>query len=99
MPLFRVALLSDAATQQFIPLLKTILNRNGFSAKIYEGAFDAIEIEAYSPSSGLYSFDPDAIVILNATQALRAAFATRNCSAADFVSESIARITGIWSAI
>ena len=98
-PPLRLALLSDAATQQFVPVLRVILDRSGFCANIYEGPFDAIEIAAYDPSSQLYSFDPDLVAILHATQPLHAGFANRNTSASTFVNETLARITGVWSAI
>jgi len=98
-PVLKLALLSDAATQQFVPVLRTLLDANGFSADVYEGGFDAIELEVYDSSSKLYSFDPDAVILLNAAQALRASFSKRQNSATDFVSESLARITAIWNAI
>jgi FkbH-like protein len=98
-PLIRVALLSDAATQQFVPILRAILYRSGFSSEFYEGPFDAIDVEAYDSSSKLYAFQPDAVVILNSMQALCASYARRSGTANGFVSESLARITGIWSAI
>ncbi len=98
-PVLKLALLSDAATQQFVPLLRTLLDATGFSTDVYEGAFDAIELEVYDSSSKLYSFDPDAVILLNAAQALRASFSKRQSSAADFVRDSLARITGIWNAI
>ncbi|HVU46458.1 MAG TPA: hypothetical protein VHD85_10050, partial [Terracidiphilus sp.] len=47
-PVLRIALLSDAATQQFVPVLHVLLDASGFRAEIYEGAFDAIEVEAYN---------------------------------------------------
>jgi FkbH-like protein len=98
-PSLKVALLSDGATQQFVPILRVILDRSGFSAEIQEGAFDAIDLEAHDPSSRLYVFDPDSVVILNATQALHTSFAKRKASASTFIDETLARITGIWSAI
>lgn len=98
-PSLKLALLSDAATQQFVPILRALLDRNGFSAEIYEGAFDAIELEVYNPSSGLYAFEPGAVIILNATQALRSSFAKRQASASDFAREALARITAVWTAI
>jgi FkbH-like protein len=70
----RIALLSDAATQQFVPTLKTLFSENGIGATFYEGPFDAIELEAINPASGLYAFKPDAVFVINATQALRARY-------------------------
>lgn len=98
-PALRVALLSDAATQQLIPVLRVILDRSGYSAKTYEGPFDAIELEAYNSSSQLYAFDPDSVVILRATQALHRSFATRKSSAATLMDETLANIIAIWGAI
>jgi FkbH-like protein len=98
-PALRLALLSDAATQQLVPVLRVVLDRSGYSAKIYEGPFDAIELEAYNPSSQLYSFNADSVLILRATQALHTSFAKRKSSAATFVDETLANITAIWSAI
>src|SRR4029077_12767583 len=71
----RIALLSDAATQQFVPLLRVLFHRQGFDAEIYEGAFDAIRLETLNPDSGLYRFQPDVVILLNSVQALRASFA------------------------
>ncbi|HEY3850725.1 MAG TPA: HAD-IIIC family phosphatase, partial [Steroidobacteraceae bacterium] len=67
----RIALLSDAATQQFVPVLRSLFAENGFLADLYEAAFDAVELEVIDTGSGLYAFKPDVAVLLNATQALR----------------------------
>jgi FkbH-like protein len=98
-PSLRLAILSDAATQQFVPILCAILDRYGLSAGIYEGAFDAIELEVYDPASKLYLFDPDAVIILNASQALRASFMKRKASASEFAGEALTKITSVWTAI
>lgn len=97
-PVIKLALLSDAATQQFVPILRAILDQCGFSAEIYEGAFDGIELEVYDPSSKLYVFDPDVVVLLYATQALRTSFSKRH-TAAEFIADTLAKITGVWKAI
>jgi FkbH-like protein len=70
----RVALLSDAATQQFVPILKTLFHENGVGVHFYEGPFDAIELEVINPQSGLYTFKPDVVIFLHSTQALRARY-------------------------
>jgi FkbH-like protein len=98
-PVIRLALLSDAATQQFVPLLRVLIDHAGFAAEIYEGPFDGIQFEAFDSASGLYAFNPDAIVILNSTQALRISFSNRNGSAEEFVRDTLAKITGVWEAI
>src|SRR6476619_1403139 len=81
----RIALLSDAATQQMVPLLRALLARSGVKAVVYEGGFDAIELEVHDPQSGLYRFQPDVIAVLHCTQALRTRFYTRQGSGAEFL--------------
>lgn len=89
----KVALLSDAATQQFVPVLKTLFHENGVSAQFYEGAFDAIELEVINPASGLYSFKPDVVMLLNATQALRSRYYEHG------IAPEFDRIPRIWDAL
>jgi FkbH-like protein len=95
----RIALLSDAATQQFVPLLRTLFHRHGVHADLYEGPFDGIQLEALNPNSGLYRFQPDFIVMLNSIQALRAAFSQRNGDASAFIEERTRGIVEVWDTI
>ena len=98
LPKLRAALLSDAATQLFVPLLRELFRRAGFAAEIYEAPFAAIELEVFNPSSDFYAFKPDVVVLLNSTQALRAAFFQPGANS-DFVGEAESRIIGVWDAI
>jgi len=95
----RIALLSDAATQQFVPLLRTLLHRNKVEATVYQAPFDGIELETIDANSGLYRFQPDLIVILNSVQALRASFGKRAVDAVAFSEEKASSIAKIWDAI
>ena len=95
----RIALLSDAATQQFVPLLRVLFHRNGINASIYEASFDAIQLEAFDRASGLYAFAPDVVVILNSIQALRSNFFTWTGDTTAFVQDSLSAIVGVWDAI
>ena len=95
----RLALLSDAATQRFVPILRTLFCRHGVDAEIYEAPFDALELEVYNPASGLYQFQPEFVVILNSVQALRAIFLRRPADSVSFVEETAARATKLWDAI
>src|SRR5579862_1988065 len=67
----KVALLSDAATQQFVPVLRRLCADNGIGATFYEGLFDAIELESIDQASALHAFKADFVFVINATQALR----------------------------
>jgi FkbH-like protein len=98
LPSLRVALLSDAATQLLVPVLQELFRRAGFAAEIYEGPFAAIELDALNPSSDLYRFQPDIVVLLNSTQALRDAFLGVGAGS-DFVRDCEARMLRIWDAI
>ena len=95
----RIALLSDAATQQFAPLLRVLFHRCGIDASIYEGAFDGIRLEALDSNSGLYRFQPDLIVLLNSAQALRVAFSKRTGDAAEFLRDRSNELLAVWDAI
>lgn len=95
----RIALLGDAATQQFVPLLKVLLQRAGFNALLYEGPFSGVELEVYDADSPLYRFRPDFVVLLNASQALRIQYYGRPGTAAEFLQGTIERMERIWSAI
>lgn len=98
LPKLRVALLSDAATQLLVPLLRELFRRGGFAAEIYEAPFAAIELEVFNPSSAFYDFKPDVVALLNSTQALRAAFFQPGTNP-DFVDEVEGRIVGVWDGI
>src|SRR5580692_43876 len=84
LPELRVALLGDAASQQFVPLFKALLRRAGFTAVVYEGPFAGIELEVYDAASPLYRFRPDCVALLNASQALRIQYYARPGTAAEF---------------
>jgi len=95
----KVALLSDAATQRLVPILRTLFARQGVDAEIYEGPFDAIELEVYDRNSGLYKFQPEVVMVLNCVQALRAVFLRPETDAVSFVDATSKRIARIWEAI
>jgi len=96
-PRVRIAILSDAASQQFVPLLQALFHEKGVSADIYEGPFDGVELEALNPSSGLYTFRPGVVVLANCSQALRARY--YEYRGADFVEEAACRIRQVWGAL
>lgn len=99
LPEIRIALLSDAATQQCVPLLKVLLRRSGYNAVVYEGPFAGIELEVYDADSPLYRFRPDCISLMNASQTLRTQYFARPRTAAEFLQENLERMERIWRAI
>jgi len=94
-----MALLGDAATQQFLPILGKLFADNDISAVFYEGAFDAVELEAVAVGSTLYSFQPDAILLLNCLQSLRAAYYRRPRTGEEFLAATKQRLSATWDAI
>lgn len=67
----RIAVLSDSAVPQLVPLVKILLAQKGVAAEIYLAEYDTIELEVFNSQSGLYEFVPDVVVILNSLNALR----------------------------
>lgn len=95
----KLALLSDAATQRFVPVLRVLFNRHRVESEIYEAPFDSIEQEVYDAHSGLYQFGPEVVVLLNAVQALRAGFLGRQGSVDSFRKRVSDRTIAVWEAI
>ena len=92
----RLALVGDAATQQLASLATVLFAEQGVRLEVWEGPFDAIELQAYDPNSELYRFTPDFVAILNVTQALRTRYYGRTSSGTDFLEHEYRRMTGIW---
>jgi FkbH-like protein len=95
----RLAILSDAATQQMAALLKAQFSLDGIGATIFEGAFDAMEIETFDAKSALYAFQPDVIVIANSVQAFRHNWYRSGENSIVFARSASGRIQAIWAAI
>src|ERR1700722_13500234 len=92
-PRIRIALLSDAATQQFVPVLKTLFSENALTAELYEAPFDAMELEVINPASGLYAFKRDVVLLIHSIQALRARYYEQG------MSPEFDRMIRIWDAL
>jgi FkbH-like protein len=95
----KLAILADCAVQQLGILIRALLGEAGWDAAIYEGPFDAIEAESRAADSGLYRCEPDAVIILNSAQALRAMHSRQAVPSAEFAAERAAQILGVWDAI
>jgi FkbH-like protein len=95
----KLALLGSVSTQHLVPLLRVLFHRQGVACDVYEGAFDAVELEVHDPDSALHRFQPDVVVILDAVQALRTRFGQRPGSAEEFIEQKIAQTRRVWEAI
>lgn len=95
----RVAILADCTTQQLATLLRVMFAKRGIRLEVFEGPFDAIELQVYDRSSSLFQFAPDSIVVLNSVQALRSRYYRRASSGSHFLEEEIRRFQSVWDAI
>ncbi|HEY7208861.1 MAG TPA: HAD-IIIC family phosphatase [Bryobacteraceae bacterium] len=95
----KVALIGSTSTQHLVPLLRVLFHQQGINCDVYEGPFDAVELEVYDANSGLYRFEPDVIVLLEAVQALRTRFGQRAGKGEEFASQTIDQMTRVWEAI
>ncbi|MCI0560213.1 MAG: hypothetical protein MN733_17130, partial [Nitrososphaera sp.] len=95
----RLAVLSDSAPQYLTPLFKTLLCKNGIRAEIYEADYDTVELEIFNPASGLYTFDPDTIVILSSVFALRNRYQLFSGDKLRFAEDQIANLRSLWTTV
>lgn len=95
----RIALLSDAAVPQLVPLLEVLLARRGIRGEIFLGEYDSTEIEVFDRNSPLYQFAPDVVVILNALPPLRMRYRIETEDRASFGERTAHRLSKIWDAI
>ncbi len=61
--IFRVGVLRNFTLEPLIPVLKGEFYLSGFLSEFYVGDFDTIASDAMNPSSGLYAFDPQMIIL------------------------------------
>ena len=95
----KMALLADVSTQHLAPLLKALFAGNGVDLDLYEGGFDAIELEAYNAESGLYRFQPQMVVILQSVMKLKASFYDFSGDRGSFGKAQADKMEAVWKAI
>jgi FkbH-like protein len=92
----RLAVLSDAAVPQIVPLLKALLVHKGIRAEVYLAEFDSIELEIFNPQSDLYAFAPDAVIVLNSLNALRLKYYRQAAERSHFVDGVVRAAAALW---
>jgi FkbH-like protein len=95
----KVALLADVSTQHLAPLLKVLFHDNSIEAELYEAGYDTVELEAFDPSSALYAFEPDLVVIIQSIWKLKSAYYEFNGGDTDFSSAHADKAVAVWRAI
>jgi FkbH-like protein len=91
----RLALLSDAAVPQLVPLVRVLAARQGVRAEVYLAEYDSIELEVFNPGSQLYAFAPDAVLFLHALNAFRFKY-YRHGDRSRLAEETASKISSLW---
>ena len=84
-PSLRIALLGDAATQHYGQALAATLKLRGWWPEIYEAEFDTIRQEILNPTSELYRFDPEVVILLTAYSSVEMAVEAMKKGAFGFI--------------
>jgi FkbH-like protein len=66
----KVALLGDTATQFLVQALRGLGYDYGFDLQIWEADFNQVERQVYDPSSELYQFDPEIVILFQSSHKL-----------------------------
>ena len=63
LPVCRLALLGDSATQHLATALKGCARADGFALELFEAEYDEVNAQILDPNSELYQFAPDAVLL------------------------------------
>ena len=69
-PRIKVALLGDTATQLLVTAIKGEAVDRGINLDLYEGEYSQVERQLMDPTSDLYEFDADIIIVFQSTHKL-----------------------------
>ena len=69
-PKMKIALLGDTATQLLVTAIKGEAIDRGFSLDLFEGEYSQVERQLMDPTSELYEFDADIIIVFQSTHKL-----------------------------
>ncbi|MBY0275627.1 HAD-IIIC family phosphatase [Candidatus Binatia bacterium] len=95
----RIAILSDAAVPQLVPLLRTLFAARGVRAEIHLAEYDTLELEVFDAASALYAFAPDAVVLLHAPQALRLRYWREAADREHFAERTVDGLVALWDTL
>jgi FkbH-like protein len=93
----RVALVGSYTTSQYGALLRLTALRRGVHVELYEAGFNVYMQEILAPSSGLYEFDPDYVVIAPHEGAVGFPFLARDPEG--LLEAESRRWKGLWDAV
>ncbi len=93
----RVAILADCATQQLATMMKVLGAKNDVNVKVYEGDYDGIDLDILDPSSRLYSFEAQYVIILMSSEKLKIRLYNTD-RRKTFAAETVERLENLWNA-
>jgi FkbH-like protein len=95
----RIAVLGSMTTRQLVDLLDLYLQSGRIAAEFYESDFGTLHQEFLDPTSGLYQFRPDFVLIVTSWRDLkeRPEFNDAQEAVRRKVDSEIARWTSLWS--
>lgn len=70
LPTFKIAVVGDTATQLLATAIKTTGIERGYNANLLEAEYNQVERQLLDPTSDLYQFNADFIVIFQSTHKL-----------------------------
>lgn len=91
----KVALLADTASQFIHVAVKGYGVELGFDLDIYEADYNQIESQVYNPSSELYAFAPEHVIIINSSEHLLKDFYKR-VNRVDFAEEVLTKTDALY---
>jgi len=95
----RVAVLGDCSTQHLAAILPVLFCGASIDVSLFEADYDSIELQVFDPSSALYAFGADAIVLLNSTGKLRTKYYAFGENKSDFPAHIVDKTVAVWDAI
>ena len=96
----KIAVLGDSATQMYVQAIKGYGYELGVNYEIYEADYDQIELQVFDPSSELYEFNPEFVVIFQCTNKLAKKFSKKELAdKAEFAEIHILHIDNLYQTI
>ena len=94
---FKMAVLGDCATQHLSQALRGEAYERGIALSVYDADYDEIMAQITDPSSELYDFAPEAVLIVMCTERLYSDYCrTELAERKNFADNRIKLITSLW---
>lgn len=94
---FRLAVVGDCATQHISSALKGFGAFSGMPCDVFDADYDQIRAQITDPSSEVYSFNPDFLVVINCTERLWEQYCS-DSERESFAERKAEEIKALWTA-